>query len=55
MLAESMGRALNQPIIVNNKPGAGSNIAADYVARARSVDNTVFTAASAVIAANPFL
>ena len=55
MLAESIGRALNQPVIVNNKPGAGSNIAADYVARTRSVDNTVFTADSAVIAANPFL
>lgn len=55
MLAEAMGKAMNQSIIVNNKPGAGSNIAADYVARARSVDNTLFTADSAVIAANPFL
>ncbi len=55
MLAEAIGKAMNQSIIVNNKPGAGSNIAADYVARARNADNTLFTADSAVIAANPFL
>lgn len=55
MLAEAMARTMNQSIIVSNKPGAGSNIAADYVARARNADNVVFTADSAVSAANPSL
>ena len=32
-IAEAMGRSLNRPIVINNKPGAGTNIAADYVAR----------------------
>jgi tripartite-type tricarboxylate transporter receptor subunit TctC len=55
MLADAMGKSLNHTVIVTNKPGAGSNIAADYVAKARDVENTVFTADSAVLAANPFL
>ncbi len=55
MLASAMGTSMNQNIIVTNKPGAGSNIAADYVAKVRDADNTLFTADSAVLGANPFL
>lgn len=55
MLAEAMGKTMNHTIVVTNKPGAGSNIAADYVAKTRDVENTVFTADSAVLGANPFL
>lgn len=55
MLAEAMGKTLNQQIIVSNKPGASANIAADYVAKARDPEHTVFTADSAILAANPFL
>jgi len=55
MLAEAMGKTMNQTVIVTNKPGAGSNIAADYVAKTREVENTVLTGDSAVLAANPFL
>jgi len=55
MLAEAMGKSMAEPLIVINKPGAGSNIAADYVAKARDADHMVFTADSAVLAANPFL
>ena len=55
MLADAMGKSLNHTVIVTNKPGAGSNIAADYVAKVRDLDNTLFTADSAVLGANPFL
>ena len=55
MLADAVSKSVNHTVIVTNKPGAGSNIAADYVAKSRDVDNTVFTADSAVLGANPFL
>lgn len=55
MLAESMSKSLGRTIIVSNKPGAGTNIAADYVARAKEPGNIMFTADFATLAANPSL
>lgn len=55
LLAEVMGKTLERTIIVNNKPGAGSNIAADYVAKSKDVGHIVMTADSAMLAANPSL
>jgi tripartite-type tricarboxylate transporter receptor subunit TctC len=54
-VAEAMSKALGQTIIVNNKPGAGTNIAADYVAKARDSDNTLLTGDFATLATNPWL
>jgi tripartite-type tricarboxylate transporter receptor subunit TctC len=53
--AETMSRALGQTIIINNKPGAATNIAADYVARAKDYGHVMLTADFATLAANPFL
>ncbi|WP_407714501.1 Bug family tripartite tricarboxylate transporter substrate binding protein [Comamonas testosteroni] len=55
VIAESMGRNLERPIVINNKPGAGTNIAAEYSARSHDYGNLMFTADFATLAANPFL
>jgi tripartite-type tricarboxylate transporter receptor subunit TctC len=54
-LAEPMGKTLGQTIIVNNKPGAATNIGADYVAKAKADGHVMLTADTATLAANPFL
>jgi tripartite-type tricarboxylate transporter receptor subunit TctC len=54
-VADGMSKSLNRPIVINNKPGAGTNIAADYVARSKDFGNVIFSADFATLAANPFL
>lgn len=54
-VADQMGKTLNQPIVVVNKPGAAHNIAADYVARSSSPANLLLTGDYAVLATNPWL
>ncbi|OYU76775.1 MAG: ABC transporter substrate-binding protein, partial [Burkholderiales bacterium PBB5] len=54
-VAEAMAKQLGQTIIVNNKPGAATNIAADYVAKAKDVDHVLLTGDFATLASNPFL
>ncbi len=55
MLADTMSKTLDRTIVVNNKPGASSSIAAEYVARSKDVGNVVMTADTATLAANPSL
>jgi tripartite-type tricarboxylate transporter receptor subunit TctC len=54
-LSEPMGKLLGQTVIVNNKPGAATNIGADYVAKGRADGHLVLTADTATLAANPSL
>lgn len=54
-LAEPMGKALGQTLIVLNKPGAATNIGADYVAKSKPDGHVLMTADTATLAANPSL
>jgi tripartite-type tricarboxylate transporter receptor subunit TctC len=55
LLAEQMGPLLGRVIVVTNKPGAATNIAAEQVARSKDHGNVMFTADLATLAANPWL
>lgn len=55
VIADAMSHNMGRTIIINNKPGAGTNIAAEYSARSRDYGNLMFTADFATLAANPFL
>ena len=47
-LAEAMGRALKQPIVVENKAGAGGGVGMQYVAKAKNDGYTVLLALSSI-------
>ena len=53
--AETMSKDLGRPIVVTNKPGAATNIAAEYAARSKDYGSIMLTADFATLAANPFL
>lgn len=53
--ADTMSKVLGQTMIINNKPGAATNIAAEYVARSKDYGHMLFTADFATLAANPAL
>ncbi len=55
LLAEKAKTSLGQPVIVENKPGAGGNIGADVVAKAPSDGYTLVMGAVATHAINPWL
>jgi tripartite-type tricarboxylate transporter receptor subunit TctC len=52
---EPLGKALGQPIVVENRPGAGSSIAAEHVARSAPDGYTVLIASPSSILVNPLI
>ena len=54
-LQEPLVRALGQPLVIENKPGAGSSIAAEQVARSAPDGYTMLIASPSSILVNPII
>ncbi|CAN7207088.1 MULTISPECIES: Bug family tripartite tricarboxylate transporter substrate binding protein [unclassified Variovorax] len=54
-LAEAMRQTLGQQIVIDNRPGASTNIGADLVAKAKPDGYTIMSADNAVLAFNEYL
>ena len=54
-VAQKLSERIGQPVVVQNKPGAGGLIAASYVARAQPDGYTVFVADTGQLSVNPSL
>ena len=52
-MSDAMGRALGQTVIIENKPGAGSSLAAELVAKAPADGYTLLIASPSSISVNP--
>ena len=55
LISDKLRAELGQPVVVENKPGAGGNIGADAVVRAAPDGYTLLLAAAAQIVVNPSL
>ena len=54
-MSDAFGKALGQPVVVENKPGNGSSLAADLVAKAAPDGYTLLIASPSSISVNPAL
>jgi tripartite-type tricarboxylate transporter receptor subunit TctC len=55
LVADSLQRALGQPVVIDNKPGASGNIGNQFVAKARPDGYTLLVAYSGFQVGNPHL
>lgn len=54
-VAKMLQQELGQPVVVDNKPGAGGNIAAGLVARAKPDGYTLMVITNGMVAVNPLI
>jgi tripartite-type tricarboxylate transporter receptor subunit TctC len=54
-LGEPLSRGLGQPVVIDNRPGAGSSIAAEFVAKSAPDGYTLLIASPSSILVNPLL
>ena len=54
-MSDAFGKALGQPVVVDNKPGNGSSIAAEIVAKSPPDGYTLLIASPSSISVNPAL
>ncbi len=54
-MSEPLARAFGQPVIVDNKPGAGSSLAAELVAKSAPDGYTVMIASPSAVFVNPII
>src|SRR5690349_1081106 len=55
LIGEQFRTDLKQPLVVENRPGAGGNIAAEFVARSAADGYTLLATIDTVVTANPYL
>lgn len=55
LLAEKLPALLGQPVVVENRGGAGGNLGADVVAKAEKDGHTLLLGTATILAANKFL
>src|SRR5262249_30629861 len=55
LIAQEMAKNLGQQVIVDNRPGAGGNIAAELTSKAPPDGHTIFACTTGVFAIQPFL
>lgn len=55
LAAREIEKALNKPVVVDNKPGAAGNVGAAFVARSAPDGYTILLATNGILAANPSL
>lgn len=55
LLGDAMSKKLEQPVIVDSKPGAGGSIATEHVVRAAPDGYTLLLSARGTIAVNPHI
>jgi tripartite-type tricarboxylate transporter receptor subunit TctC len=53
MVGQKLSESLGQPVIIDNKPGAGAIVATEYVARSAPDGYTLLVGASGAMAINP--
>jgi tripartite-type tricarboxylate transporter receptor subunit TctC len=55
LLGDTLGKALGQPVVIDNRPGGSGNVAYGFVARAPADGYTLLTSYSAYHVGNPSL